>query len=298
VSTQNTVPENAHNHLLQTAVTLGIPAALLAYGALLWALLASARGLVGQPRGGRRNYFFVGLWAAVASFAINIQVDPSLVASQAIWWVLIGTLLATRATRRATPAPAPRGLVSIVGILLATVLIVVAAVVVAADHELLVSRVRRYYDSGDRLAPIETAIRLNPLHSEYRKQLADLRYDQLVAAIQSGGDAQAAYALADEAASQAANHRPADRMTHFNRLRVYLAAARDVNDPEMSRKIGEALAGSLAADSMSYDARLKAGKAYAAAGDSSMARTVLSALLRDRPEYAAAKAELGRLPEQ
>ncbi|MDO8848062.1 MAG: O-antigen ligase family protein [Coriobacteriia bacterium] len=162
------VADNVHNYPLQLASGIGIPGALLFYGAIIVALVIAARTAF-EKGGAGRNLVLAGLWAAVAGYVVHLMFGLSVTGSTIMMWLAMGVLLSTTSVEHEVKAPSWQAL----GVGAAVVLCLLGTILnvryIAADTHYLAGRVLT--TGTDRVAEIERAIELNPYNDMYRLEL-------------------------------------------------------------------------------------------------------------------------------
>lgn len=162
------VADNVHNYPLQLASGIGIPGALLFYGAIGVALVISGR-IAFEKGTAARNLVLAGFWAAVVGYVVHLMFGLSVTGSTIIMWLALGVLLGPTSAVREVRAPSWKSL----AIGFVAVLVLVGTVLnmryIAADMHYLTGRVRS--TGVERVAEIERAIELNPYNDMYRLEL-------------------------------------------------------------------------------------------------------------------------------
>ena len=162
------VADNVHNYPLQLASGIGIPGALLFYGAIVVALAIAARTAF-EKGTAARNLVLAGFWAAVVGYVVHLMFGLSVTGSTIIMWLALGVLLGPTSAEHEVSAPSWKA----IGIGAVAILLLVGTVLnvryIAADTHSLAGRVRS--TGVDRVAEIERAIELNPYNDMYRLEL-------------------------------------------------------------------------------------------------------------------------------
>jgi len=162
------VADNVHNYPLQLASGIGIPGALLFYGAIVVALAIAARTAFEKGKAAG-NLVLAGFWAAVVGYVVHLMFGLSVTGSTIIMWLALGVLLGPTSAEHEVSAPSwrPIGIGAVVVVLLAGTVLNVRYI--AADAHYLAGRVRT--TGTERVAEIERAIELNPYNDMYRLEL-------------------------------------------------------------------------------------------------------------------------------
>ncbi len=176
------VADNVHNYPLQLASGIGIPGALLFYGAVGVALVTAARTAFSKGTASR-SLVFAGLWAAVAGYVVHLMFGLSVTGSTIMMWLALGVLLGPTSTGREVSSPQWKA----VGIALVVAVCLVGSVLnvryIVADSHYLAGRVLT--TGTDRVARIERAIELNPYNDMYRLELGTAWRDLFQASARS-----------------------------------------------------------------------------------------------------------------
>lgn len=189
---------NAHDWPLQTAATLGIPAALLLVGAIGLALVRSGRAAFAA-----RSNLAVGVWVGCLGFAVHMLFNVAVHGATTPFWVLLGAL-AVPAARRLGPGTRRAW----AGAAVAAAVLLAAAVwsvrLIDADRSYLLARAAyRGAAPGDAAALAAEAAERNPLSVKYARGHAEIvAEDVYVRAAEGGGSLEElsdAMARADEA---------------------------------------------------------------------------------------------------
>jgi O-antigen ligase len=162
------VADNVHNYPLQLASGIGIPGALLFYGAVGVALVSAARTSFAKGTAGR-SLVLAGFWAAVAGYVVHLMFGLSVTGSTIMMWLALGVLLGPASTEREVAPPQWKA----IGIALVAAVFLVGGVLnvryIVADTHYLAGRVLT--TGTERVAEIERAIELNPYNEMYRLEL-------------------------------------------------------------------------------------------------------------------------------
>ncbi len=162
------VADNVHNYPLQLATGIGIPGALLFFGAIAVALVIASRTAFAKGSA-RRNLILAGFWAAVAGYVVHLLFGLSVTGSTIIMWLAMGVLLGPSAVEREIAAPSWKA----VGVSAVTLLCLAGTLLngryIIADTHYLAGRVLTV--GTERVGEIERAIELNPYNDMYRLEL-------------------------------------------------------------------------------------------------------------------------------
>ena len=176
------IADNAHNYLLQLAVTIGIPGAVALLGFFVAALVASF-GLA-FPRsddGSAQSSTLVlaGFWAASAAYLVHLMFALSVPGSTVLLWLSLAALVAPAARAVEIRLPAPVAWVSLL-VLVATVGLALASArpVLADNRYAQTLSAGQSYEIRLRLA--QDAVRLNPLNYVYRVGVGEVHWDAFV----------------------------------------------------------------------------------------------------------------------
>jgi hypothetical protein len=171
--------KNAHNILVQTLVTLGIPGLVLTVWALAYAAIASLRGI--QQAKGPARLQFVALWAALIGMivALNFGVTSP---SASVWlWLTVGVLLAPVSRKAAVSVPKA---VLALGAGLGVVLALWAGSWMVAD--VAAGRAMQMQPGPAQVSALQGAARLNPFTPNYRWMAAEALMNQALAEQKTG----------------------------------------------------------------------------------------------------------------
>jgi O-antigen ligase len=165
---------NAHSWLLQYAVTLGIPGALLLASALALALVRNRPGAFTAGDSGPHagGMLLTGVWIGCLGLTVHLAFNVGVLGATIPLFAMLGMLGAPRARNAATPASAHR--VAGVVFMALTVLSVVASVaLLRADASYLSSRQAFHGEIGGDSATLAREARdRNPLSVKYARGLA------------------------------------------------------------------------------------------------------------------------------
>lgn len=249
---------NAHSWPIQTAVTLGLPAAVLFAGGLVWALAATFAVVRRKGARGAAAVYF-GLWLGCLGFVIHLLGNVAVTGATTPFFIVVGALLGPLA-HRAEPRrwSAAFAWVPVVALV---VVLVGGGVLLTADSAYWRARtVRGGVGTGDAAALSTRAWKLNPTSVKYARGraeiVADRFYDGARAGVPSREDFDAAMSAFD---SDRAAH-PSDYATLAWQAALAATGARVFEDSElaaMARRYG-AEAARLDADAEQV-ARLAAG---------------------------------------
>lgn len=159
--------DNAHMWPLELAVTTGVAGAVLVLAVWVWALVGSAR--TAWAPSDESSPWVAAVWIALAGYAVHLGFSVAVVASQAIAWVLVGSLIARDARTRAVTVGATMlkfggGALALV----ATAAAVWGFVLLRADSAYLEYRARfNGVRTGDVVAPAREAAALSPADLTY-----------------------------------------------------------------------------------------------------------------------------------
>jgi O-antigen ligase len=175
--------ESAHNFLVQTLVTLGIPGLVLTVWALAWAAVESLRGL--RRAKGPARMLLVALWGALIGMIVALVFGVTVPAVSVWLWLTVGLLLASVSHR----APVPRRAVLAAGAGLGVALALWAGSWLVAD--VVVGRAMEMGPGPTQVSELEAAVRLDPISPNYRWLVADALVNEALAQQSAGGSPQA-----------------------------------------------------------------------------------------------------------
>src|SRR5665647_832125 len=175
--------ENAHNLLIQTLVTLGIPGLVLTLCAFAYAAIESFRGM--QPAKGPERVLLVALWGALIGMIVALIFGVTLPAVSVWLWLTVGLLLAPISHR----VPAPRRGVVAVRAGLGVALAMWAGSWLVAD--VIVGRAMQMEPGPAQVSALEGAVRLNPITPNYHWLVADALVNEALAEQRAGQSPQA-----------------------------------------------------------------------------------------------------------
>ncbi len=165
--------ENAHNFVIQTLVTLGIPGLVLTLGALAYAAVGSFRGL--QKAKGSAQVLLMTLWAALVGMIVALLFGLTVPAVSVWLWLTVGVLVAPISHR----IPRPR-----TGVLVAAAGLGVALTVWAGSWfvaDVIVGRAVQMQPGPAQTSQFEAAVRLDPITPNYRWLVAEALVNQALA---------------------------------------------------------------------------------------------------------------------
>jgi len=162
--------ENAHNFVIQSLVTLGIPGFVLTLGALGYAAIASFRGLQGVK--GQARVLLTTLWAALIGMIVALLFGLTVPAVSVWVWLTVGVLVAPISRR--TPRPRTGALVA--GAALGVALALWAGSWFVAD--VMVGRAVQMQPGPAQISALEAAVRLDPITPNYRWLVAEALVNQ------------------------------------------------------------------------------------------------------------------------
>lgn len=170
--------ENAHNFVIQSLVTLGIPGLVLTLGTLAYAAIASFRGLQGAK--GPARALLVTLWAALVGMIVALLFGLTVPAVLVWVWLTVGLLVAPVSHR----ARRPRMGVLVAGAGLGVALALWAGSWFVAD--VIVGRAVQMQPGPAQVSEFEAAVRLDPITPDYRWLVAEGLVDQALAEQRAG----------------------------------------------------------------------------------------------------------------
>jgi O-antigen ligase len=151
--------DNAHNFLIQSLVTLGIPGLVLTAWALLRTSIVSYGGLRAAKGSGR--LLLVALWGALIGLIVALSFGVT-TPEVSVWlWLTVGLLLSPVSYK----VPAPRKAVLALGAAMGVALMLWAGSWMAAD--VIVGRAMQMEPGPAQVSALESAARLNPLSPRY-----------------------------------------------------------------------------------------------------------------------------------
>ncbi len=172
------VADNVHNYPLQLASAIGIPGALLFYGLFGYALVTSAKHVFTRDKGTER-FVLVGFWAAVLGYLVHLLFGLSVTGSTVFLWLSLGMIVSPMAKSREFAAPS----LNVVAVLPVAVIVVFGSYgnmrYIAADNAYLNARIGT--TGLERVANVETALRLNPYNDMYVSELGVAWKDMFLA---------------------------------------------------------------------------------------------------------------------
>lgn len=162
--------DNAHNVLLQLAVTVGIPGAML-FLALVVAIVVAAIPIGFSVRGDRRFMVFSGVCAAVIGYGVYLLSGLEQPASMSVLWILLAALLSPTAGVVAQLSRQWRaGVLAVIVVVSAGFVGHAAVRLVAENAYSKASQPMTSLPIATRLA--ERAVALAPWEPEYRRGYA------------------------------------------------------------------------------------------------------------------------------
>ena len=182
------VADNVHDYPLQLAAGIGVVGMLLLYAIFVWAAVRSFKTVFGKSDDVRR-IVLGGFWAAAAAYLVQLMFGLSVTGNSFLLWVAMAVVLAPTALTVEVKAPSWGLAAAAVVAVLAVLGISYQFVIMAADHQYLLSRV--YYQGADRTQGAEEAAKLNPFNDMYKAEIGLAYTDQLVNDIGAGQQAQA-----------------------------------------------------------------------------------------------------------
>jgi len=153
--------DNAHNFLIQTLVTLGIPGLALTAWALVRTALVSHGGLRTAEERGR--LLLVAVWGALIGLMVALMFGVTTPGVTVWLWLTVGLLLAPAAHR---VVPVVSRAVLVTGTAVGVALAVWAGSWLAAD--VIVGRAMQQETGPAQVSALESAARLNPLSPRYQ----------------------------------------------------------------------------------------------------------------------------------
>lgn len=175
--------DNAHNYLLQLAVTSGIPAAVLFTVFLTWSIwVITTRALASK------NLLMLGVAAGLVGYAIDILFTVNVVGGAFLFWLLLGMALS-----RSTPFGGGVAVAKLYRTIAVVILLPVALVLaVAPTFEFAADYYRTRAVSivtsvslAAALPDFEQAFALNPWLDRYHFQLGDMYFSSALESRQS-----------------------------------------------------------------------------------------------------------------
>ena len=173
---------NAHNFLIQTLVTLGVPGLALTAWVLGGTMIESLRGM--PPAGGPARTLLLSLWAALIGVIVALFFGVTVPAVTVWLWLIVGLLLAPLAHRVAAPHKAVLAACAVLGIALA----VLAGTWLVAD--LMVGHAMQMQPGPAQVSELTAATRLNPITPNYDWLLAEAMVNDAIAQQNAGASSQ------------------------------------------------------------------------------------------------------------
>ena len=186
---------NAHSWPLQYAATLGFVGAALLVAAIAVALWRSRRSLTapGTARGtSAGEVMLAGVWIGCTGFAVHMLLSVSVLGATVPFWVLLGALGASGASKRvARPVthPIARRVAGVVTALACIVAVGASFAFITADASYLQARLA--FGAGDYRTSLELAYRArayNPVSLKYARGTAEASGELVAEAIRQGAD--------------------------------------------------------------------------------------------------------------
>jgi len=212
---------NAHNFLIQTLATLGVPGLALIAWVLGGTMIESLRGM--PPARGPARTLLLSLWAALVGVIVALFFGVTVPAVTVWLWLIVGLLLAPLAHRVAAPHKAVLAACAVLGIAVA----VLAGTWLAAD--LMVGHAMQMPPGPAQVSELEAAARLNPITPNCDWLVADALVNEALAQQKTGATSQVVDATmlrAISAFETAANANRGDAMLRaaFSNVLVGFAA--------------------------------------------------------------------------
>ncbi|MBN1193324.1 MAG: O-antigen ligase family protein [Coriobacteriia bacterium] len=91
------ISDDAHNYLIQLAVTVGVPALLIALAFLFSTLVQSGRIALSSASADNSRLAYAGWLAGIVGYCVYLFFGPERVGSSTVMWIGFGVLLAARA---------------------------------------------------------------------------------------------------------------------------------------------------------------------------------------------------------
>ncbi len=228
------VADNSHNYVLQSAVGLGVPGMLLLYGLFASVLVTALPSVLDRDQA-EVALLRGGFWAACVGYLVHLLFGISVSGSSTLLWISLGVLAAPGAVEAVRAAPAWGRWARYPAVALAGLGLAAALSLFAADHYYLVSQASVGTDA--QVPAAERAIALDPLLVAYRTNLGqahldqEQRWAQQAAALQPGGAASEAaanarreYRAAVDGFEQAIDFAPWEYDHYPNLAAIYLQA--------------------------------------------------------------------------
>lgn len=179
--------DNAHNWLLQTAATMGIPVALALTALIAWILVAGARPVFEKDATPSR-LLYTGAWASCIALLVHLQAGISEPGVTFLMWLLLGALSGPVAAEWSVRLSQRRAL--IIGAVPLIGALVFAGSLAIADNAALASRSA---SPSEQVSALTRATTVAPWVLDYRMDLS--MAERLVAAESEPGSAFAFSAL-------------------------------------------------------------------------------------------------------
>lgn len=273
--------DNAHNYLLQLAVTLGIPAAVLFTVFLVWSIwLVTARSLASK------DLLMLGLSAGLVGYAVDILFTVNVVGGAFLFWLLLGTALSVSAPSGEKTDVAKVYKTIAVVILLPVALALVAAPTLEFSADYYRTRAVRVAASSSLAASLpdfDSAFRLNPWVDRYHFQLGNSYFSE---ALRSRLPANYQLARQQFEQARASNPYEVDNLLFIAQTDIFAWENRAGGDLDRAESYLKDL---LELEPLSLQARYLLALAYRDRGDKAEARRLLSEALAIYPDYADAR---------
>lgn len=273
--------ENAHNFLVQTLVTLGIPGLALLLAVLAYAGVVSLKRIRRATGSGRM--LLVAVWGALAGTVVALIFGVTIPAVTVWLWLLAGALIAPAARAVTAPKTALIAL-SALGVALA----VLGSSWLVAD---MTAGSAMQLPAGDprQVAQLEKASRINPLSSSYPWMVADALVNQALAERNAGMAQQAEATMlrvmtAYDAALEANRGDALVRAAYANYLVAYAAGHPGTNAAARAVEVASAAVERAPGNPAALGAL---ARAYDVSGRSAEANEVARRARQIAPEYAA-----------
>lgn len=167
---------DAHNWLLQIAVTVGFPAALVLAWFFLWALSSTARRVI-KPGPTATDALKLACWGAAAGLLVALALGVSQTVSTALLFCCVGVLLRDVAQFYELPR-FTMWFSAVLMLSFALASAVFGGIAITADAHMMQARALandRPKETAARLAHAQEAVELNPLYARYREELLEAR---------------------------------------------------------------------------------------------------------------------------
>lgn len=172
--------DKAHNHFLQIASTLGIPA-LLTFIVILLVWFRSVYKVIGRVKISGERFLYAGFTAAIVGYLIYLLTGLSVVGSTPLFWIILAVVISgTNLANKRTVAPTPQ-LTLLLRILSLFVFFIFLGVVWSFVNQY---RADYYFNRGNLSVKKKNfskayqcyrrAVNLNPFVEEYPSKLGSL----------------------------------------------------------------------------------------------------------------------------